>query len=301
MDLTLSPEEEAFRDELRGWLGDNHPGEEPEGDEAGFEFRRDWQRKLYDARLGRPVVAARSTAAAARRSSSRRSSTRRSCAPRRRSWPTCSGSPWAARRSSPTAPTSRRSATSQPILSAEEIWCQGFSEPDSGSDLASVKTTRGARRRRLAGHRAEGVDDAGAPLEVVHARRAHRPRRAQAQGAHLLPHGHGAGRGADPAAAPDHRRGRVQRAVPRGGADPGREHRRRRGQRLDGRDHDAHARARDARLRPSGRGQDRAARADGEAPARSTAAWRPRTRSSASAWPSSTSSPRCCGSTPTAA
>src|SRR5918999_6461440 len=49
MDLTLSPSEQEFRDELRGWLGENHPGEEPAGDEAAFEFRRAWQRKLHEA------------------------------------------------------------------------------------------------------------------------------------------------------------------------------------------------------------------------------------------------------------
>ena len=49
MDLTLSPNEQAFRDELRGWLSDNHPGEGPSGDEAAFEFRIAWQKQLHAA------------------------------------------------------------------------------------------------------------------------------------------------------------------------------------------------------------------------------------------------------------
>jgi len=44
MDLTLTTEEQAFRDDVRAWLEDNHPGPEPEGEEAKFEFRPAWQR-----------------------------------------------------------------------------------------------------------------------------------------------------------------------------------------------------------------------------------------------------------------
>ena len=65
MDLTLSPSEESFRDELRAWLDANHPGREPEGDDAGFAFRRNWQRKLHDAE---PVLVRRNSSPAQRSS-----------------------------------------------------------------------------------------------------------------------------------------------------------------------------------------------------------------------------------------
>ncbi len=84
---------------------------------------------------------------------------------------------------------------------------------------------RGQGRRRLGRHRPEGVDLGRAVLEVVHARRAHRRRGGQAQGPHLLPDGHGAGRRPGAPAAPDHRRPGVQRAVHRGGPRPARERR----------------------------------------------------------------------------
>jgi alkylation response protein AidB-like acyl-CoA dehydrogenase len=139
VDLTLSQAEEAFRDEVRTWLTDNHPGHEPSGEEAAFEFRVAWQRKLHEA--GWAGV----------------------------SWPKEYGGRGAsmieqaifneetARAKTPSVANVLGIAMGGPtviahgreeqkhrylpaILSAEEIWCQGFSEPESGSDLASLKT-----------------------------------------------------------------------------------------------------------------------------------------------------------------
>ena len=50
MDLSLTEAEAAFRDEVRGWLEENNPGPAPQGDdEAEFEFRRAWQKKMHEA------------------------------------------------------------------------------------------------------------------------------------------------------------------------------------------------------------------------------------------------------------
>ena len=50
MDLTLSPSEEQFRDEVRTWIEANNPGPEPEaGLDEVMAFRREWQLKLHEA------------------------------------------------------------------------------------------------------------------------------------------------------------------------------------------------------------------------------------------------------------
>src|SRR4051794_41924288 len=48
MDLTFSETEAAFRDELRAWFESNDPGTPPEGEDAQYAWRRDWQRRLAE-------------------------------------------------------------------------------------------------------------------------------------------------------------------------------------------------------------------------------------------------------------
>jgi alkylation response protein AidB-like acyl-CoA dehydrogenase len=146
MDLTFNERELSFREQLRAWLAENPPDPEPSdgGEEAHFAWRRQWQRRLYDAGWAAPH------------------------------WPTEFGGRGASLTESAIyfeeigrarvplpanvlglllgGPTLMVWGTDEqkerhlaPILSAEEIWCQGFSEPDAGSDLASLKT-RAAER-----------------------------------------------------------------------------------------------------------------------------------------------------------
>src|SRR5260370_2263676 len=143
MDLNLSADELKFRDELRAWLAANAPKDwnehREESLETRFEYLKRWQRKLSDggwagiswpkeyggrgASLMEQVIFWQEMALA--------------------------GAPPLANVLGlgiigPTiiafGTEAQKKRYLSKILSAEEIWCQGFSEPNAGSDLASLQT-----------------------------------------------------------------------------------------------------------------------------------------------------------------
>jgi alkylation response protein AidB-like acyl-CoA dehydrogenase len=140
MDLTFSEPELAFRDELRAWFADHDAGHEPDGDEdAHYAWRRDFQRELAD---GGWAAVHWPTEYGGRGATLTQSAIFFEELGR-------SGAPLPANvlgllLAGPTIMTwgtpEQKDRYLTPILTAEEIWCQGFSEPDAGSDLASLKT-----------------------------------------------------------------------------------------------------------------------------------------------------------------
>ena len=139
MDLTLTAQEEAFRDEVRAWLKENNPGPEPEGEEAKFLFRRDWQRKMHEAGwagISWPKEYGGRGATLIEQAIFSEEMARAKAPSPANVLGLVMGGPVVIAHGS----EEQKERFLEPILSAEEIWCQGFSEPESGSDLASLKT-----------------------------------------------------------------------------------------------------------------------------------------------------------------
>lgn len=140
MDLSLGPEGDAFRDTLRGWLADHLPDDlgDPDVDEDQlFERRRTWNAALFDAGLaaidwpsefgGRDATVLEQLIY--------NEEFARARAP----------GPVNAIGVANIAPAIMTIGTPEqqqrylkPMLRGDEIWSQGMSEPDAGSDLASL-------------------------------------------------------------------------------------------------------------------------------------------------------------------
>src|ERR687888_156353 len=139
MDLTLSPAELEFRDSVRGWIEEHHPGREPAGDPEAFEFRRAWQRALNErgwAGLSWPTEYGGAGATLVEQAIFYEEVARAGAPQMANVLGLAMGGPTVIAHGT----EEQKQRFLAPILSADEIWCQGFSEPGSGSDLASLKT-----------------------------------------------------------------------------------------------------------------------------------------------------------------
>ncbi|MDX6740939.1 acyl-CoA dehydrogenase family protein [Actinocorallia sp. A-T 12471] len=144
MDLRLTPEEAAFRDRLRSWLGTTLPTLPPKPDRDDWPARRAydtaWQRLLFDA--GYAGVDWPSEHGGLGASPTEQLIFLEETAKARA--PYVGANFVGLLHAGPTliveGTQEQRAAHLPRILRGDEVWCQGFSEPDAGSDLASLRT-----------------------------------------------------------------------------------------------------------------------------------------------------------------
>ncbi|MFG2714799.1 acyl-CoA dehydrogenase [Streptomyces goshikiensis] len=144
MDLTYTEEEREFRARLRAWLGKALPELPARPSPDDWPGRRaydaGWQRRLYDAGyagLHWPLDAG-GRGATPTQHLIFLEETERAGAPYvganfvglLHAGPTIAAEGTAA----------QRARWLPPVLRGDEVWCQGFSEPDAGSDLAALRT-----------------------------------------------------------------------------------------------------------------------------------------------------------------
>ena len=141
MDLSFTSTELAFRDEIRGWLDANLPAEPLKSMDTpdGFEQHREWEKKLFAAGWSVPAWP--------EKYGGRDCSLVEWLLYEEEYW--ASGAPGrvSANGVSLLAPTIFEFATPEqqerfllPMASGEEIWSQGWSEPNAGSDLAALSS-----------------------------------------------------------------------------------------------------------------------------------------------------------------
>ena len=141
MDLSYSPAEERFRAELRSLAASaNPPGPEPEDLDAWVAYGKAWQRRLYEAGwcgVHWPAAYGGRGASLIEQIIFQEEMARAKAPLLINLAGLTMGGPGAHRprhRGAEAALPAERSS------SADEIWCQGFSEPNAGSDLAALKT-----------------------------------------------------------------------------------------------------------------------------------------------------------------
>jgi len=138
MDLTDSPEQARFRKGFRDWLAANPPEDVEPTDMAGrFAFARAWQKRLYDggwnALSWPPEYGGRGLGPVEEVIANEEQG--------RVGAPAAFPSTHLGRALLHFGSEEQKLRYLPGLLSAETVWCQGFSEPDAGSDLAAVRTT----------------------------------------------------------------------------------------------------------------------------------------------------------------